>query len=852
MFLSKNKFFVLVLLLSVTFYLMSAPTARADGFVDAVTGVFDSVVSFIEDNIMLVVTVAVAAAIIYVAYTNPMLLSYISDAATWSTYDVTIATSIGETEFLGLTSLASLESLAPVGAILNITINTYALTTITYLTVAGAAAIGGVATVVAACVGGNLICNGNEDAILVMPTTEPITQASCATQQFSISPTFYIPSFNQGFVTAPDTYCVASGGYDDNDDPILACNPIPAGSQRYKPNRDDNDYCYEPDPNGQYVMVSGVGCVPVTEGATTPTSIDETQNKIALYRVTAPVSQFVNPTTGETDQMALVKWFTGIAGCRGYNEGSSQHAFGPGLAVSDSDPCYGGGGLALDRPEKNLLAIYPHSKCSGNTCVLPDTYGIPEDSYIFYAAKILGNYTWMVENEELCDDENSCIGGEPSIYYSPAKFLSAKNPPIAGTANLATFPWIYTKAYSMGDVLWGPTQTGGLEACPAASQTPQKTSADLIVSTAGAGSGLITSTVGGVNAGGFNCGISNGISYTTCSNTYNIGASVTLTATPASGSTFTGWSGSGINCSSLNNGDKCAISMNEDKLAIATFASSAKTLTVTKSGAGKGRVEDFYGGILCGGSCLSANNIYNFDVVVPLTATPAEDSAFAGWSGDCSGKGSCKVTMNADKTVNAEFTKSQTPPGPFNWNPSDDGITSTCNQVMLSWTASAGADGYTIKKDGKDYATASGTATSYTDYTVNQHTQYSYKVEAYNNAGKREISTRQETTPYCSPTATLSVTPGFLNKIYQGSKTNLTWSSTYADSCTTSASKPQSDWTGSMAAGGAKDIYPSPPPSITYNLTCSSSLSGLISPNASVTIDIDALGLPGWKEIIPR
>jgi hypothetical protein len=40
---------------------------------------------------------------------------------------------------------------------------------------------------------------------------------------------------------------------------------------------------------------------------------------------------------------------------------------------------------------------------------------------------------------------------------------------------------------------------------------------------------------------------------------------------------------------------------------------------------------------------------------VELTATPGKGSAFGGWSGACSGTGTCKVTMSAAKSVTAEF-----------------------------------------------------------------------------------------------------------------------------------------------------------------------------------------------------
>ena len=46
-----------------------------------------------------------------------------------------------------------------------------------------------------------------------------------------------------------------------------------------------------------------------------------------------PVSQFLNPTTGETDKTALAKWFMGIPG----SEGDSQHKFGSGLWIDSGN-----------------------------------------------------------------------------------------------------------------------------------------------------------------------------------------------------------------------------------------------------------------------------------------------------------------------------------------------------------------------------------------------------------------------------------------------------------------------------------------------------------------------------------
>ena len=158
----------------------------------------------------------------------------------------------------------------------------------------------------------------------------------------------------------------------------------------------------------------------------------------------------------------------------------------------------------------------------------------------------------------------------------------------------------------------------------------------LTVASVGNGTGTVTSAPAGISCGG------------DCTEVYNANTVVTLTATPAGGSTFAGWAGGG--CSGTGT---CTVTMNSATSVTATFTLNIYQLTVAHAGAGTGTVTSAPAGINCGVDCTE---VYNANTVVTLTATPAVGSTFAGWTGACTGKGTCQVTMNAARSVNATFT----------------------------------------------------------------------------------------------------------------------------------------------------------------------------------------------------
>jgi hypothetical protein len=77
-------------------------------------------------------------------------------------------------------------------------------------------------------------------------------------------------------------------------------------------------------------------------------------------------------------------------------------------------------------------------------------------------------------------------------------------------------------------------------------------------------------------------------------------------------------------------------------------------LDVTKSGAGSGTVTSDPSGINCGDQCVM---IMDAEGVVELTAKAADGDAFRGWSGDCSGVGTCTIDSSFNAEVDARFEK---------------------------------------------------------------------------------------------------------------------------------------------------------------------------------------------------
>jgi hypothetical protein len=85
------------------------------------------------------------------------------------------------------------------------------------------------------------------------------------------------------------------------------------------------------------------------------------------------------------------------------------------------------------------------------------------------------------------------------------------------------------------------------------------------------------------------------------------------------------------------------------------------TVTFPQSNTGSGSVNSSPGGITCtSGSASGCSSVFNFDPKgVDLVAAASAGSVFEGWTGNCTGNGTCHVEMNTVRNVAASFFAAQ-------------------------------------------------------------------------------------------------------------------------------------------------------------------------------------------------
>ena len=138
---------------------------------------------------------------------------------------------------------------------------------------------------------------------------------------------------------------------------------------------------------------------------------------------------------------------------------------------------------------------------------------------------------------------------------------------------------------------------------------------------------------------------------TNCTVPFTAGTNLTLTATADPGSTFVRWSGG---CSGTAPSTQFVV--NNDINCRAEFAPASGDFTLTVTTTGTGRVvgvEPNTTEIDCGDFCT---DVYPPGTRVVLMPAPESVADLVGWSGcDQVTDGQCVLTMNGERTVNAQF-----------------------------------------------------------------------------------------------------------------------------------------------------------------------------------------------------
>ena len=202
----------------------------------------------------------------------------------------------------------------------------------------------------------------------------------------------------------------------------------------------------------------------------------------------------------------------------------------------------------------------------------------------------------------------------------------------------------------------------------------------LQVSKNGTGNGTVTSSPSGISCG------------TNCSRSFSGGTTVTLTAVPASGSVFGGWSGGG--CAGTG---ACTVRISNNMTVSAIFSASDTppppagtfTLTVTKvQNGGTGNVTSSPPGIDCGATC-TAN--FASGTSITLFASPTT-GRFANWTGGpCAGSTnpSCTFTPGVNTTATASFANQ---PLTFIESTLPDGNVGADYSVSINTTGGSGTE----------------------------------------------------------------------------------------------------------------------------------------------------------------
>jgi hypothetical protein len=320
--------------------------------------------------------------------------------------------------------------------------------------------------------------------------------------------------------------------------------------------------------------------------------------------------------------------------------------------------------------------------------------------------------------------------------------------------------------------------------------------------------------------------------------TVNAGGSSTLTATCTPTATSYAWSDSA--CDKAKN--TCTVTpatttpytvagTNADGTGAVTSATVTVTpaslyaLGVSNSGTGYGNVASSPVGIACYAPQPGVNYLvapdcsenYASGTSVTLTATSASGSTFTGWSGACTGTGSCTVSMTEAKNVTATFAHSVTAPDcTLSANPSSitagdrSTLTATCKPTPTSYIWTGG----TCAGSG---STCTVTPTATTTYTV----------QGANAGGtKPAVSVTVTVAPNSPPVCTLTANPA---SVSSGGSSTLT--------ATCNPAATSYTWTGGNCAGTTGSIcMVKPTAATTYTVKGSNAVGTGAAASATVSV----------------
>jgi uncharacterized repeat protein (TIGR02543 family) len=170
---------------------------------------------------------------------------------------------------------------------------------------------------------------------------------------------------------------------------------------------------------------------------------------------------------------------------------------------------------------------------------------------------------------------------------------------------------------------------------------------------------------------------------------YDAGTQVLVTATPAPGWHFTGWSGDVIATD-----NPLTVTVNNNTSLLATFELDRYTIGIGIVGSGTvGKSPDQLD--------------YAYGDVVMLTETPGPGWTFAGWSGDATGVTSqVNVTMNGNRSVTATFTDEGLPTAHVSY-PNGGEVLVVGSDYKFTWEAAdlVGVTGVDLELSRNDGAT---------------------------------------------------------------------------------------------------------------------------------------------------